>query len=346
MIPTGIRTWTDPDWRAEALGWAEVSLGALGRRVTGPIEQPHIMPWSTAFRIPTTGGVTWLKVTGPGTAHEGPLLASLKRRHIEHVLLPLASDLARARLLFDDGGTTLRASGLGDTGDHDLAAWERVMAEYAGLQRAVERWSGELIAAGVPDERPDRLPAILDRLLDEDEIWARVDEVDVEATVAARQRLRELRPSISTLVGRLSDSGIAASVEHGDLHGRNVLVGPLGDRIFDWGDATVSHPFGTLPSTLGSIARRTELDLDGPEIARVRDAYTEAWTDVLPRSGLEDVAGLALDLGHIGKATAWERALLGLTRDEMGGHHGGTAAWLIAFVERLDRRFPDRRATR
>ena len=178
-IPTGIRTWTDPDWRAEALAWAEVSLDALGRRVTGPIEQPHIMPWSTAFRIPTTGGVVWLKATGPGTAHEGPLLASLERHHVEHVLLPLASDHAHARLLFDDGGTTLRASGPGDTGDHDLAAWERVMAEYAGLQRTVERWSGELIAAGVPDERPDRLPAILDRLLDEDVIWTRVDEADV-----------------------------------------------------------------------------------------------------------------------------------------------------------------------
>ncbi len=339
-IPTGIRTWTDPDWRAEALAWAEVSLDALGRGVTGPIEQPHIMPWSTAFRINTTGGVVWLKATGPGTAHEGPLLASLERHHVEHVLLPLASDHAHARLLFDDGGTTLRASGPGDTGDHDLAAWERVMAEYAGLQRTVERWSGELIAAGVPDERPDRLPAILDRLLDEDVIWTRVDEADAAAAVASRERLRDLRPSIAALAWRLATSGIDASVEHGDLHGRNVLVGPLGNRIFDWGDATVSHPFGTLPATLGSIARRTELDLDGPEIARVRDAYTEAWTDVLPRSGLADVAGLALDLGHIGKATAWERALLGLTRDEMGGHHGGTAAWLIAFVERLDRRFP------
>ena len=125
-------------WAAEALGWAERALAELDRRIEGPIEQPHVRPWSTAFRIPTDSGPAWLKATGPGPAYEGPLLEVFAARGVRRVPLPLAVHPDRPWLLLDDAGRTLRQTRPDGTGDLDLAAWERILAEYAELQRSLE----------------------------------------------------------------------------------------------------------------------------------------------------------------------------------------------------------------
>ena len=49
------------------------------------------------------------------------------------------------------------------------------------------------------------------------------------------------------------------------------------------------------------------------------------------------MARLAIVLGCVGKALAWERALLGLDEGQMDGHGDAVAAWLMEFEGRLDR---------
>ena len=137
-------------------------------------------------------------------------------------------------------------------------------------------------------------------------------------------------------VARLDSAGVAHTIQHDDLHGGNIVVGPAGDRFFDWGDAVIAHPFATLNVTFNSIAHRTARDLGDPAFDRLRDAYLEAWTDVAPRDVLLDAVRLARDLGCIGRALAWERALLDLAPDEMDGHGDAIAGWLVEFGERLD----------
>ena len=158
-IPTGARTWLDPGWRAEAIDWVETRLAALGRPIVAAIEQPHVRPWSTAMRVPTEVGPVWFKASGPGPAHEGRLLETFARLGVEHVLLPLAVHPERPWILFEDGGPTMRATRPDGTGDHDLVAWERILGEYAALQRSVESDAAvaDMLAAGTPDGRPDRL---------------------------------------------------------------------------------------------------------------------------------------------------------------------------------------------
>ena len=334
----GPSAWTDPVWQAEILAWAADGLGSAGHRITGPIEQPHIRPWSTVFRIPTDAGAFWCKAAGSGPRHESALLARFAAWRTEHVLLPLAVDTTRGWMLLLDGGPRLRDGAPQERGDHDLDAWVRLLPVYAELQRSVEDRADGLVAAGVPDQRPDRLAAVLERLVEAGDLWARLDPEDAEAGASARPALRRRRNEVAALAAELGSSGIPSTIEHGDLHGANILVGSEGVRFYDWGDATVAHPFGTLTTTLGSIAYRTGLDREGTEMARVRDAYTEAWTDVLPRSGLAEVAALAFDLAHIGKSSAWQRAMTGVEPVAMGEHGGAAGGWLIDFADRLERR--------
>lgn len=332
--------WTDPAWRTEHLAWAGDRLGELGRRVDGAVEQ-RTAPWSTVFRIPTDRGPAWSKANGPGAAHEGSLLDLLHRLGEPAALLPLAVDARRAWLLLDDGGPTLRSRPAPDgrNGDTDLAAWSRILPVYAALQRRSEGHVEAMLAVGVPDARQSAATETLDRLLADDAAWSRVADAARPATDAARARLRDLAPRVAELAAELAASPIPASVDHGDLHGNNIVFGPDGGpRVFDWGDAVVAHPFSTLTGTLGSIGHHVGLDAYGPKLDGVREAYLAAWAEFGPLSTLHRLATLAMDLGHIARAAAWERAVAGLAPAEMGGHHGATAAWLADLTQRLETR--------
>lgn len=338
MSEEGGTAWTDPTWVETILAWARDRLAARGRSVIGIVEQPHVRPWSTVFRIPTDAGPVWCKAAGSGTAHEARLVTALAAWHAPNVLLPLDADLERGWLLFDDGGPTLRQTRPDGTGDADLVAWEAILAEYAGLQRRIEDRSAELLALGVPDGRPAALPGELHRLVEDDRWWALVSEADRAAAETGRERLRGLGDWVAATTAELAGSGIAATIQHDDLHGGNIFVGPAGVRFFDWGDSVLAHPFGTMVTTLNSIAYRLGTDPDGPELARLRDAYLAAWTDVQPRSALHEVLERALDLGRIGKSAAWARALDGVDPGAVEGHGDAPALWLVDLVERLDRR--------
>jgi Phosphotransferase enzyme family len=337
-VPTGKRTWLDERWRAEALGWAGEALARLGRPIDGEVEQPHVRPWSTAMRIPTNGGLAWFKASGPASAHEGLLLEVFRERAIPRVLLPLAVHPDRPWILFEDGGTTLRQTRADGTGDHDVDAWERILREYAELQRALESDDavGEMLAAGAPDGRPEALPGELARLLDDDVIWDRLSAEERDDGQRAHDRLRKRLPELAATAAELAAIGVRASIQHDDLHGGNILVGPAGDRFFDWGDAVVAHPFSTLTVTFNSIAHKTGLAQDDPVFERLEDVYLETWTDVALRAKLERAADIARVFGCIGRSLAWERALSGLAVDEMDGFGDSIAGWLVEFSDRLD----------
>jgi hypothetical protein len=329
--------WTDPVWRREIIDWATTQLRESGRSISGEVEQPHIRPWSTVLRIPTDGGPVWCKATGPGTAHEVRLLPAFAAWGTRHVVAPLAADPGRSWLLLEDGGSTLRQTRPDGHGDADLGVWERLLADHAALQRSVERRADGLLGIGVPDGRPDALPGTFERLVSDDAVWARVPPAERAETDRARPRLQALGTWVAARAGELARTGVAATIQHDDLHGGNIFVDAGEVRFFDWGDAVVAHPFGVLVTTLNSIGHRLDIDPDGPGLRRLRDAYLEAWTDVLPRSGLDEALALALDLGRIGKAAAWQRALDGLDPSDMGEHAGAPALWLADLVGRLDR---------
>ncbi len=203
-------------------------------------------------------------------------------RGVRRVPLPLCVHPDRPWLLLDDAGPTLRKTRLDSTGDHDLAAWERILAEYAELQRSLDTNDAveAMLGAGTPDGRPAALPGELARLLDDDAWWERLTDEEREDGAAARRTLREQLPVVTAQADELDALGIAASVQHDDLHGGNVLVGPDGDRFFDWGDATVAHPFSTLTVTFNSIAHTLELQPDDAVFTRLEAVYLAAWDGV------------------------------------------------------------------
>jgi hypothetical protein len=295
--------WSTERWRDAALAWIDAALVRHGRRVTGPAE-PRVRPWSLVWRLPTDAGPVWFKANNPGTRYEAVLLAELPGRCPGALLDPIAVDEERGWSLLPDGGPSLR-----DTlaGQPDPTHWERVLPAYAALQIAATPEAARLVERGVPDQRPERMPELFDRLL-ADEAALLLGEPD-GLTPELHGRLRAYRPEFVELCRRLAATGVPASVQHDDLHDGNVFVAEDGYRFFDWGDASVAHPFGTLLVALRSVAYAGGLEPGDPALVRLRDAYLETWTDRYDRPTLREAAGLAMRVATVSRALSWRRAL-------------------------------------
>ena len=102
---------------------------------------------------------------------------------------------------------------------------------------------------------------------------------------------------------------------------------PADGRFFDWGDADLAFPFTSMLVTL-RVARSRWPDL---ALARLRDAYLEAWTDTHSRAELELLTLLATRAGKVGRAAAWVRALTDVP--DPGEHREAAPGWLEELLE-------------
>ena len=95
---------------------------------------------------------------------------------------------------------------------------------------------------------------------------------------------------------------------HGDVYEQDGRI-----RLLDWGDSSISHPFGSLVVTFRFLEEVTRLPLGDPWFARLRDAYLEPWG-----RGLGGVFALAMRVGTVAHAIAWLRQRDHLSATERG----------------------------
>ena len=324
---TGTVTWTDPDWRDAALAWAEEHLAEHGRRRVAAPEQVHVRPWSTAIRIPTDGGPVWLKSVGSGSAQEPVLAEALGRWVPDRVLVPLAVHPHRRLLLLPDGGPTLRELG----GSRHVEAWEALLTSYARLQVALVGHADAMVGLGVPDARPEQLPALASTLLADDDalLVGRPEGLDP----VVRQRLVDRSADHADLCRVLGAGPVPPSLEHDDLHDADVFVVGNGHRFFDWGDACVSHPFLGLLVPLRMASSALDLAPGHPVLGRLRDAYLQPWRPFAAAPVLRELCDVALRVAPLLRAHTWQRILVGLLPAERAEWQPHVARWAAESLE-------------
>ncbi|MBV1850848.1 phosphotransferase [Catellatospora tritici] len=308
-----------PDWDA-ALSWIDTALAAGGRHRTGPVAQTRVRPWSLLARVPVDGTELWFKANGPCSTYEAALMAALARWAPGRVLEPIAVEPERGWSLLPDGGTTLRRAAPDDPGH-----WAPMLTRHAELQRDLTGHTGRMLALGVPDMRPERLPGHLAALLDDPLVRATMPAARLAA-------LRARQPLFAEACARLGDSPVPASVQHDDLYDGNVLVGD-GWRFFDWGDASVGHPFGVLLVALRVAADRYGLPPGDPVLRRLRDAYLQPWTGHADPARLRQDVTSALAGAKVSRAVSWRRSLDGVDDAALAEYGGEVADWLGLLLE-------------
>jgi len=279
----GVAEWTDPHTIARAHAWLREAAERAGRHVTGPIEQPHVRPWSTVFRATTGRGPVYLKLCGPSQAHEPALTVLLAAAVPALVPQVLGVHPLEPWMLLADGGDKLRDV---LTPSERLDVWAEVLPRYAALQRSLLGHEDAIRATGTPDHGLARLVADFRVVLDDERVLAPSASTLDDA---ARRRLLALLPTIEGEARELAASGIGATIQHDDLHDANVLM--------KGGRAVVA------------AAYRAGLDGHDASILRLRAAYLEPWTDLLPGRALDELADLGARLSTLTRALAWYRVV-------------------------------------
>lgn len=297
-VPAESTPWGDPEWRQHALTWIHERVAVVA------VDEPRLRAWSITMRVRTRQGLVWFKANPPGSVFEAGLTESLSRWVPGQVLTPLAVDAAAGWSLLPDGGTVLRDA------QPSLDTWAQLLRQYAELQRSVAPHVAELASLGVPDLRPDRLPARFAALAD-------------PATVASAG------PRLADECAQLAASPVPATLDHSDLHEGQAFAGENGRFVFfDWGDASIAHPFTSL-----LVAYRAATQRFGPEqLDRLRDAYLEPWTAEHPVTELRATAELAVRLGAVSRALSWGRVFPEAAHVLDGEHGRAIADWLRHIV--------------
>jgi hypothetical protein len=318
----GTAVWGSDAWREQALAWFDARLGEHGIQRSGVAEQPHLRPWATALRAPTSRGVFWMKAAAPGTAFEIRLYPVLSRLVPEYVLEPLAVDEARAWIILPHGGTTLGDSLLGEaTGDGFVEAFARALSAYARLQRALAPTADELVRLGASDMRAAMMPERFDEAARE--VAARLAQGASAEDRATHERVLAQRDVFGEWCRELAQSPILPSLDHNDLHPWNIFWDPEGQRtrFYDWGDSVVAHPFASLLVALGFVRYRLKVPADDARVERVRDAYLAEFAGLASHAELVRSAELACHVAKIARVLTWTRALAA-----MGSGDGGELA--------------------
>lgn len=318
----------DRAWRATVDEWIRAELGRNGLRPSGEIEQVKLRSWSLVLRVPAEPVQVWFKAGGPGCAYEAALVSALAGWVDQSVLAPLAVDRERGWLLLPDGGPTLRTI---VAGGGEQAHWERLLPFYGQLQRDLASRVDEMLELGVPDLRPLAVPGALAGLLADTDALL-IDQEDGMSS-ADRARLLGMQPDVAGWAARLDEYRIAPSLNHDDFHDGNVFLRDGHYVFFDWGDASVSHPFASLLVTLNVIRHQNQLPAGSAELVRMRDAYLEPWTGEHDRTDLADAVRFATRLAKVGRALSWRRALIGGTAAEIAPWRDGVPGWLTELFE-------------
>jgi hypothetical protein len=311
----GPEYWASLTFHQRATAWIDTQLAALGHARSGDLAQPHLRPWATALCASSSAGRVWLKATCPATSFEIAVYPLLQAVLPRRVLTPLARDAERGWLLLPDGGDVLEEALPEEAA---LAAFERILPQYAELQQALAPRADALVASGVADMRPsvmlerfDAATACVAPYLSsrEGEEYARV--LALRDTFAGRCRELAARPG-------------AASLDHGDLHLRNVFVSGQGAtleaRFYDWGDSVIAHPFACLLVPLAVLAARLKTTLEDPRVVRARDAYLEPFGALMSRVELVETVQLARWVARAARVLVWERAIADYGRSDPEFH--------------------------
>lgn len=325
--PGTITEWSTVAWRDEATQWLDARLAEAGVARTGAVEQPRVRPWGTVLRAPTTAGTVWLKATAPATAFEVALYPILHAHAPDAVLEPIAVDRERGWLLLPDGGAHL-----GDALDGEalVDAMAEVLPRYAELQRALAPAVDAMLGAGVADMRPAALPGRFDEALAITGAW--VEAYGSTEQQALHDRIAAARPAMKAWSERLAASPVPSSIDHDDLHPRNVLVRSAGAldtaTFYDWGDSVIAHPFTSALVAMRAMQASLEVGPDDPAVLRLRDAYLEPFGDLGTHAELVETLETACHAGKIVRALVWQRALGTMPPEEAGEFADAPLFWL------------------
>jgi Phosphotransferase enzyme family len=291
--------YAQPCGPANSLHWAAGALAGIGHPPVLATAQQRTWGLSAIWRLDTAAGPVWLKQVPSFFGHEAGLLAWLGTRGWPVPRL-LAADRDARMLLADVPGEDWYAA---TPADRRLIA-----ADMHGIQLAAADSAVELIAAGVPDWRADRLAPRIRKVL------AR------HAADLPTERLAQLLAELPGRLAAVAQCGLPDTLVHGDLHPGNVRFDGQRRTLLDWGDAFVGHP--------GFDILRLVQPLGPADRVSLVQAWAARWRDAVPGSQPEHAVSLLAPIAALRNACVYADFLDRIEPAEHPYHRADVPYWL------------------
>ncbi|TCC12015.1 hypothetical protein [Kribbella soli] len=266
-----------PEWTQTADAWVSARLAEYGRRISGEPVTYRARFWSVVRCYPTVEGLVWFKENNPGHRFEAGLVAALAQFAPDDVIVPIAVDRERSRLLTDDQGSTLTHPDVADQATRRtvVQALARLQCTLLGRVDATEH-PGMIEQA--PTSAGDRVRAVAQE-------WAALrpgHPLQAEPDLLARAA------RAADVLDRLTESlseDVPLDLEINDVYPANIFAdrstGVLRPRFFDFGNAIWGHPFVSLHGFLDSVVEWTGAPLSRVHRDALFDVYLAVWRDHL-----------------------------------------------------------------
>jgi Ser/Thr protein kinase RdoA (MazF antagonist) len=292
--------WARLEGICEVLSWASDTLGAAGRRVTGPAVQRKTWNLAALFRLPTGKGPVWLKATPRFAADEGSVIAAFAR--VDPVLVPPVVGAGPRRVLLEH----LPGEDCWDASPQIItSAVQRLAAAQAILAGQPAS-----LPPGLPDRRTPVLAGQISALLD----GPVASELSAGEVAAARGLLSRFP--------LLDECGLPDTLVHGDFHPGNWRSDGGSAAIVDWADAHFGNP------VLDGL-RACDFLPPGKRPAAAR-AWIDAWASRIPGGEPARALRIAEPLAHLSYAMRYQEFLDGIEPSERIYHVGDPAAAIRA----------------
>jgi hypothetical protein len=250
---------------------------------------------SIVLRVVTSSSTALYFKAGLGLAHlEAPLTAFLSRRHPAHFTPVLAFDAAHGWMLTKDvGGVALMSA-------TDSIRWSRALETLGRIQCEFSDGIDALFELGCRQKTMAGLRHQIDGFVDE---WC----ANGGDSPAERARVQRAAPVWKDMCDRKWPGLPEATLDHIDLHPRNILITRGGPVFLDWDAGGIGHPFWAPLILIGYGERMI------PRVAamrvELRTAYLRPWTTRLPMTRLVEAFEHARPLASLkyalGLAYGW-----------------------------------------
>ncbi|GAA2384293.1 phosphotransferase family protein [Catellatospora methionotrophica] len=293
---------------AASLAWATAALAARGRTVTAAAQQ-RTWNLSAIWRLDTDTTPVWLKQVPHFFAHEAAVLGWLGEHCPGTAPVPIAAD--DGRVLLDDLPGTDR---YGAPVDERQTMLSRLHTVQVNAARRVP----ELLALGVPDQRPPRLAERLRAVVARAGATAPAEQEGTIPAAGAGERLAALMDGLEDRLAEITACGLPDTLVHGDFHPGNVRGTADRLHLIDWGDSVLAHPAIDLLRMCEHVA--------DPE--PLRQAWGGRWRAAVPGCDPERAITLIEPLVALRNAAAYAGFLDAIEPSEWPYHADDVPYWL------------------
>lgn len=298
-------------------------------KISGHFELTMVreMAWSLVAKVTHNQGVWYFKYLPEYFAHELPITHFMSNLQSPFVGGFIAMDVDQRFLLVEDAGPMLRDR---FETERNEGLWYDALERYAALQ--IQLMNDQRVKnLPLPNRSLGRLPELVLPHVD----WAMSLNGD-----DPEDRFREIDKSIllnafehwEARCEALYQFGLVDCLNHGDFHDGNIAYRDK-PVLFDWGDASLSHPFTCMRTVLVSVNNRFELNDDEEKLKPFIEAYLKPWQAYASTDELMDIFQGVRKTWALVTFLSWKRGLTNLTDDRGKPYHYALPALLREFTD-------------